>query len=120
MGENAAAVRTVWEPMDSGIGSSSSSDAFTLGSSVASVGSQSGMRGVGRSRIPLVRAASHAGHTPIPGRAGGKVRTEVIRRIIHPKYAIDTVRWSNFDRRNPRMGVLLPSTEATPCGHDLK
>ncbi len=31
-----------------------------------------------------------------------------------------TVRWSNFDPRDPKMGVFLESTEATPCGHLLK
>jgi hypothetical protein len=31
-----------------------------------------------------------------------------------------TVRWSNFDRRDPKMGVFWQSTEATPCGHLLK
>jgi hypothetical protein len=31
-----------------------------------------------------------------------------------------TVRWSNFDRWDPKMGVFLQSTEATPCGHFLK
>jgi hypothetical protein len=31
-----------------------------------------------------------------------------------------TVRWSSFDRRYPKMGVFLQSTEATPCGHHLK
>jgi hypothetical protein len=31
-----------------------------------------------------------------------------------------TVRWCNFDRRNPKMGVFLRSTEATPSGHVLK
>jgi hypothetical protein len=31
------------------------------------------------------------------------------------------VRWSNFDIRNPKMGVFLRSTEATPCGgHHLR
>jgi hypothetical protein len=29
----------------------------------------------------------------------------------------NTVRWSNFDRRDQKMGVFLQSTEATPCGH---
>ncbi len=28
-----------------------------------------------------------------------------------------TVRWFNFDRRDPKVGVFLQSTEATPCGH---
>ncbi len=28
--------------------------------------------------------------------------------------------WSNFDRLDPKMGVFLQSTEATPCGHVLK
>jgi hypothetical protein len=31
-----------------------------------------------------------------------------------------TVRWSNFDRLDPKTGVFLQSTEATPCGHLLK
>ncbi len=31
-----------------------------------------------------------------------------------------TVRWSNCDRRDPKMGVFLQSTEATPRGHFLK
>ncbi len=31
-----------------------------------------------------------------------------------------TLRWSNFDPRDPKMGVFLQSTEATPCGHLLK
>ncbi len=31
-----------------------------------------------------------------------------------------TVRWSNFDPLDPKMGVFLQSTEATPCGHLLK
>ncbi len=25
--------------------------------------------------------------------------------------------WSNFDRLDPKTGVFLQSTEATPCGH---
>ncbi len=29
----------------------------------------------------------------------------------------NTVKWSDFDRRYPKMGVFLQSTEATPCGH---
>ncbi len=33
---------------------------------------------------------------------------------------LTTVRLSNFDRRDPNMGVFLQSTEATPCGHLLK
>ncbi len=32
----------------------------------------------------------------------------------------DTVRWSNFDPLDPKMGVFLQSTQATPCGHVLK
>jgi hypothetical protein len=31
-----------------------------------------------------------------------------------------TVRWSNFDHRDRKMGVFLQSTEATPCGHLLE
>jgi hypothetical protein len=31
-----------------------------------------------------------------------------------------TVRWSNFDHLDPKMGFFLQSTEATPCGHVLK
>jgi hypothetical protein len=31
-----------------------------------------------------------------------------------------TVMWSNFDRLDPKMGVFMQSTEATPCGHLLK
>ncbi len=31
-----------------------------------------------------------------------------------------TVRWSNFDPRDPKMGLFLQSTEATSCGHHLK
>jgi hypothetical protein len=31
-----------------------------------------------------------------------------------------TVRWSNFDCPDPKMGVFLQSTEATPCGRLLK
>ncbi len=31
-----------------------------------------------------------------------------------------TVRWSNLDRLDPKMGVFLQSTEATRCGHVLK
>ncbi len=31
-----------------------------------------------------------------------------------------TIRWSNFDRRDPKMGVFLQSTGATPCEHLLK
>jgi hypothetical protein len=32
----------------------------------------------------------------------------------------NTVRWSNFDRLDPKMGVFLQSTEAIPCGHVFK
>ncbi len=32
----------------------------------------------------------------------------------------DTVRWSNFARWDPKMGVFLQSTEATPCGPVLE
>jgi hypothetical protein len=31
-----------------------------------------------------------------------------------------TVRWSNLDRWDPKMGVFLRSAEATPCGHLFK
>ncbi len=31
-----------------------------------------------------------------------------------------TVRWSNFDCRDPKLGAFLQSKEATPCGHLLK
>ncbi len=31
-----------------------------------------------------------------------------------------TVRWSNFDHRDPKIGVSLQSTKATTCGHLLK
>jgi hypothetical protein len=34
----------------------------------------------------------------------------VINRYYH------TVRWSNFDPRDPKMRVSLQSTDATPCG----
>jgi hypothetical protein len=37
-----------------------------------------------------------------------------------PVKLTSTVRWSNFDRLDPKMGVFLQSTEATPCGHVLK
>ncbi len=33
---------------------------------------------------------------------------------------LSTVRLSNFDRQDPKIGVFLQSTEATPCGHILK
>ncbi len=33
---------------------------------------------------------------------------------------VPTFRWSNFDCRDPKMGVFLQSTEATPCGRVLK
>ncbi len=39
--------------------------------------------------------------------------------INSPRKYISTVRWSNFDRLDPKMGVFLQSTEATPCGHLL-
>jgi hypothetical protein len=42
--------------------------------------------------------------------------------VDHSVYVCDTastVRWSNFDRRDPKMGVFLGSTEATTCGHLL-
>jgi hypothetical protein len=32
----------------------------------------------------------------------------------------NTVRLSNFDRRDPKTGVFLQSTEAIPCGHLIK
>jgi hypothetical protein len=40
--------------------------------------------------------------------------------LLVPYCAARTVRWSNFDRRDAKMGVFLRSTEATPCGHVLK
>jgi hypothetical protein len=43
-----------------------------------------------------------------------------VSRFPGVRFEGDTVRGSNFDRRNPKMGVLLPSTEATPCGHNLE
>ncbi len=33
---------------------------------------------------------------------------------------VSTVMWSNFERRDPKVGVFLKSTEATPCGHFFK
>ncbi len=41
-------------------------------------------------------------------------------RSLNLLYATCPVRWSNFDRQDPKMGVFLQSTEATPCGHLLK
>ncbi len=41
------------------------------------------------------------------------------RRTGWPRGIIRTVRWSNFDRLDPKMEVFLQSTEATPCGHVL-
>jgi hypothetical protein len=37
-----------------------------------------------------------------------------------PVVLICTVRWSTFDRRDPKIGGFLQSTEATPCGHVMK
>ncbi len=34
-------------------------------------------------------------------------------------HLLGTVRWSNFDRRDPKMEVFLQSTEATPWGYLL-
>ncbi len=41
------------------------------------------------------------------------------KKIIR-RSRVRTVRWSNFDRRDPKIRVFLQSTEATPCGHLLK
>ncbi len=38
-------------------------------------------------------------------------------RFVYPSY---TVRWSNFERQDPKIGVFLQSTDATPCGYNLK
>jgi hypothetical protein len=45
-------------------------------------------------------------------------RQKQIRPIQDAKIPY-TVRWSNFDWRDPKIGVFLRSTEATPCGHLL-
>jgi hypothetical protein len=45
------------------------------------------------------------------------------RQAVHTLFTdgerLTTVRWSNFDRLDPKMGVFLQSTQATPCGHVL-
>ncbi len=41
-------------------------------------------------------------------------------KMLSWTYYLYTVRWSNFDRWNPKMGVFLQGTEGTPCGHHLK
>jgi hypothetical protein len=53
--------------------------------------------------------------------AVGDVQEEVVVVVFLAKSKQKrTVRWSNFDRRDPKMGVFLQRTEATPCGHILK
>ncbi len=44
----------------------------------------------------------------------------ITRRLFLWYMHESTFRWSNFDRRDPKIGVFLQSTEATPCGHLLK
>jgi hypothetical protein len=46
------------------------------------------------------------------------VNSQTLQQVLSSQ--IRTVRWSNFDPRDPKMGVFLQSTEATPCGHLLK
>ncbi len=45
---------------------------------------------------------------------------ETSARLEATLVPLNTVRWSNFDRQDPKMRVFLQSTEATPCGHLLK
>ncbi len=48
-------------------------------------------------------------------------KVDVSNRALHSCYfTFITVRWSNFDPRDPKMGVFFQSTEATPCGLLLK
>jgi hypothetical protein len=56
---------------------------------------------------------------------GGEVFDDFSERLFIRNQKINfvnrnTVRWSNFDRLDPKMGVFLQSTEATPCGHLLR
>jgi hypothetical protein len=51
---------------------------------------------------------------------GGIFTDRMYREFTGRVYSVHTVRWSNFDRLDPKMGVFLQSTEATPCGHVLK
>ncbi len=47
-------------------------------------------------------------------------KSHQLARDPNPKTArnaLRTVRWSNFDHLDPKMGVFLQSTVATPCGH---
>jgi hypothetical protein len=37
------------------------------------------------------------------------------QKTFHSYVVLSTVRWSNFDRLDPKMGVFLQSTEATPA-----
>jgi hypothetical protein len=48
------------------------------------------------------------------------VRVVFMPHLRHSSHFIRTVRWSNFDRLDPKMGVFLQSTDATPCLHALK
>ncbi len=49
------------------------------------------------------------------------LRHDKIVNETAPDHALieGTVRWSNFDRKDPKMGVFMQSTEATSCGHLL-
>jgi phospholipid-translocating ATPase len=66
--------------------------------------------GDGGNDVPMIQAAD----------AGVGIVGKVDSRLVPSIYRLITVWWSNFDRWNPKMGVFLQSTEATPCGHLLK
>jgi hypothetical protein len=48
------------------------------------------------------------------------LKVRLFQTVVRCFIYLLTVRWFNFVRRDPKMGVFLQSTEATPCGHFLK
>ncbi len=79
------------------------------------IGSTSADRSPAARRVEqkaLARAARHRAVVVLPGETRRGSRLGTVQK--------STVRWSNFDRRDPKMGVFLQSTEAIPCVHLLK
>jgi hypothetical protein len=72
-------------------------------------------------RRPHPQAQVLNGRDHVVGYVLAERRTgDTVAKLGHVLFDENTVRWSNFDRWDPKMEVFLKSTEATPCEHLLK
>ncbi len=67
---------------------------------------------------PTAGDVGHGAEANRAAAAGPLLRSQEMKYVTSETTC--TVRWSNFDLRDPKMGVFLQSTEATPCEHLLK